>query len=405
MPNCIVCATSTEPVIDFGRMPIANRFLAPDELADEFFFELAVARCPACQLVQLVELVEPARMFHDHYAYFSSTSQQMSLHFAGFADALLAELDAGPRPFVIELGSNDGIMLQHLAARGARVLGVEPSANVAAVAQARGLATHVGFFDGRLADALRDEHGPADAVIGANVLCHIAALDEVFAGVLRLLGPRGLFVFEDPYLPDILERTAFDQFYEEHVVYFRAGSVAALAARHGLELIDVVAQPVHGGSMRYSLAPIGSRPIHARVEARLAHERALGLDTPEPYAALEGRVAGLATRLRETLEQLRSEGKRVMGYGATAKSSTMINYAGIGPALIESICDTTPAKQGRLSPGAHIPVVPHEVFAARPPDVALLFAWNHAREIFAKERGFEAAGGRWLTYLPEFRLT
>lgn len=403
MPTCIVCTEATEPFLDFGRMPIANRFLTPEELDDEYFFQLAVARCPACQLVQLVELVEPTRMFHEHYAYFSSTSQQMSRHFAGFADELLATLDAGP--FVIELGSNDGIMLQHLQAGGARVLGIEPSANVAAVAQARGLATRVAFFDGRLADALLSEHGPADAIIGANVLCHIASLDEVFAGVRRLLGQNGRFVFEDPYLPDILEHTAFDQFYEEHVVYFRAGSVATLAARHELELVDVAAQPVHGGSMRYTLAPSGSRPVSERVHACLRHEQMLGLDTPEPYAALGGRVAQLATRLRETLEQLRREGKRVMGYGATAKSSTMINYAGITPALIESICDTTPAKQGRLSPGAHIPVVPHEQFTADPPDVALLFAWNHAREILAKEHEFEAAGGRWLTYLPEFRLT
>lgn len=405
MPTCLICAAPIDPFIDFGRMPMANRFLLPDELADEYFYNLAVAHCSACQMVQLVEHVEPEQMFHDHYAYFSSTSQHMARHFAGFAEQLLGTLDAGPRPFVVELGSNDGIMLEHLRSGGARVLGVEPSANVAAVAQARGLATKVAFFDGALVDELLREHGPADALVGANVLCHIAELNSVFAAARRLLAPRGLFVFEDPYLPEILTRVAFDQFYEEHVCYFRAASVQQLAARHDLELVDLHAQPVHGGSMRYVLAPTGTRAIHARVGEALARESALGLDGSEPYAALGGHVMALAQRLRTTLEQLRAEGKRVMGYGATAKSATMINFAGITPALIECICDTTPAKQGRLSPGAHIPVVPYAQFVERYPDVALLFAWNHAAEIFAKETAFTAAGGRWLSYLPEFRLS
>lgn len=403
MPNCLVCTATIDPFIDFGRMPMANRFLLPDELADEFFYNLAVAHCSSCQMVQLVEQVAPERMFHDRYAYFSSTSQHMARHFAGFAEQLLGMSSAAP--FVVELGSNDGIMLEHLRAGGARVLGVEPSANVAAVAQARGLATAVAFFDDALVDALLAEHGPADAVVGANVLCHIAEIDAVFAAARRLLAARGLFVFEDPYLPAILEHVAFDQFYEEHVCYFRAASVQRLAARHDLQLVDLHPQAVHGGSMRYVLAPTGTRAVHARVDQALARESALGLDSPAPYAALGGHVATLAERLRATLEQLRREGKRVMGYGATAKSATMINFAGITPALIESICDTTPAKQGRLSPGAHIPVVPHANFVERYPDVALLFAWNHAAEIFAKETAFTAAGGRWLTYLPEFRLT
>jgi methylation protein EvaC len=405
MPNCLVCAATIDPFIDFGRMPMANRFLLPDELASEYFYNLAAAHCCACQMVQLVEHVPPERMFHEQYAYFSSTSQHMSRHFAGFAEQLLGILDAGSSPFVVELGSNDGIMLEHLRSGGARVLGVEPSANVAAVAQGRGLATVVAFFDGALVDELLRKHGPADAVIGANVMCHIAELNAVFAAARRLLAPRGVFVFEDPYLPEILERVAFDQFYEEHVCYFRAASVQRLAARHDLELVDLHAQPVHGGSMRYVLAPTGTRVIHARVGEALARESALGLDGSEPYAALGGHVVALAQRLRTTLEQLRGEGKRVMGYGATAKSATMINFAGITPELIESICDTTPAKQGRLSPGAHIPVVPYAKFVERYPDVALLFAWNHAAEIFAKESAFTAAGGRWLTYLPEFRLT
>jgi methylation protein EvaC len=221
-------------------------------------------------------------------------------------------------------------------------------------------------------------------------------------GILRLLKPEGIFVFEDPYLPDILERTAFDQFYDEHVWYFTAKAVEALGERYGLTLLDALPQSTHGGSMRYVLARSGA--MADRATALLAAEAKLDLDKETPYHNFAERVKRNRDELMALLETLRREGRRIMGYGATAKSATVINYCGITNNHIEAISDTTPAKQGRVSPGARIPVVSRECFISHPPDFALLFAWNHASEIWRKEQSFRANGGRWITYVPRVEV-
>jgi methylation protein EvaC len=234
------------------------------------------------------------------------------------------------------------------------------------------------------------------------VLCHLPYLESVMRGILTLLKPDGFFVFEDPYLPKILEHSAFDQFYDEHTWYFTTTAVEALARRHGLTLCDAAGQATHGGSMRYVLARSG-KPAD-RVAALLAAEARLGLDTAAPYETFAERVRRNRNELMEVLEALRREGRRIMGYGATAKSATVINYCGISKDHLEAISDTTPAKQGRLSPGARIPVVPRENFVSSPPDFALLFAWNHAAEVWRKEQAFRASGGRWITYVPRVEV-
>jgi methylation protein EvaC len=225
----------------------------------------------------------------------------------------------------------------------------------------------------------------------------------LFDGVVRLLTDDGLFIFEDPYVGAILEQNAIDQIYDEHVFYFSAASVHALAAAHGLALVDITAQPVHGGELRYVLARAGRHAPSLRVDAWLAREAGAGLGAADTYAAFARRAVGIRDRLIGAIESAAAAGRRVAGYGATAKSSTIINYCGLGAAQIAFIADVTPGKQGKLTPGAHIPVRPPEYFRANPPDEAVLFAWNHEREILAKESWFAAGGGRWLTYVPDVR--
>ncbi len=404
MSACLVCAAPIDPFLSFGRMPIANGFLRADEFADEHFFELKVAFCARCRMVQLAELVDPARMFHEHYAFFSSTSRRMAAHFERFAAWVRASYFAGPDPFVVELGSNDGIMLRHFAEAGVRHLGIEPSANVARVARERGVRTEVRFFDEATAAAILAEDGPVDALLGANVMCHIPNLHAVFAGARTLLKPRGVLVFEDPYLGDIVEKTAYDQIYDEHAFYFCVQSIAELAARHGLEVVDALAQPVHGGSMRYVLAHRGAFPVSDAVRALRAREDALGLGREETYRHFRESVERSRDELHQLLVDVNAQGKRVVGYAATSKSTTVTNYCGVTPKLVEFISDTTPIKQGKYSPGAHIPVRPHAEFVARYPDYALLFGWNHAEEIMANETAFTAAGGRWIVYVPKVQV-
>jgi methylation protein EvaC len=403
--HCRVCSAKIAPFMSFGRMPIANGFLRPNETENEYFFELAPAFCDACAMFQLMEQPQPEKMFHGQYAFYSSTSRYMQAHFEAFADAMMNGVLAGRKdPFVVELGSNDGIMLRHFQKRGLRHLGVEPSANVAEVARNQGIATVSTFFDRKLADEIASEHGSADAILAANVMCHISDLPGVAAGVQRLLKPDGVFIFEDPYLGDMIAKTSYDQIYDEHVFIFSANSVRRAFARYGLELVDVMPQVTHGGSMRYTLAPKASRQISKNVNEQLAKEAELGLDRPETYLQFKANCENSRTALMQTLERLRGQGKRVVGYGATSKSTTVINYCGITSAHVEFISDTTPIKQGRLSPGAHIPVKPYREFVKSYPDYALLFAWNHGAEIRDKETGFVAAGGRWIVYVPEVAI-
>jgi methylation protein EvaC len=402
---CLVCRASIEPFLSFGKMPIANGFLTREQFAAEYFFELAVAFCPSCQMVQLTELVDRERMFHEDYAFFSSTSVRMAEHFERYARWVRDEYLADPDPFVVELGSNDGILLRHFAGAGIRHLGVEPSANVAAAARGNGVHTVCEFFDAALARRIVSEHGQADAVLGANVMCHIPYIHSVFEGVGTVLKPRGVLVFEDPYLGDIVEKTSYDQIYDEHAFYFSLASVGTLAERHGLEIVDVLPQEVHGGSLRYVLARQGTRPVATSVARQREKERTLGLDRPATYDALRRRIEASREKLRGVLLDMKARGKRVVGYAATSKSTTVTNYCTITPDLVEFISDTTPTKQGKFSPGAHIPVRPYGEFVARYPDFALLFGWNHAQEIRSKEAGFRASGGKWIEYVPEVRIT
>ncbi len=389
--------------MSFGKMPIANGFLTPEQFLSEYFFELKVGFCSVCKMTQLTEQVDREKMFHEEYAFFSSTSARMAVHFKEFADFVKTYLQS-PDPFVVEIGSNDGIMLQNFAKAGIRHLGIEPSANVARVAIEKGVQTICKFFDENLAREIVSEHGQADAFLGANVMCHLPYLHSVAAGIKILLKPKGVLVFEDPYMGDIIEKTSYDQIYDEHAFYFSVASLSHLFEEHELEIVDVIPQDVHGGSMRYVVAHRGAHQPTAAVADQRAREQALGLHLPETYDRVRGNIERSRDELMNLLRDLKQQGKRVVGYGATSKSTTVTNYCGITPELVEFISDTTPIKQGKFSPGAHLPVRPYQDFANDYPDYALLFAWNHAGEIMEKEKQFVSAGGKWILYVPKVAI-
>lgn len=398
--RCKVCSDLVVECIDFGSQPLSDVFPA-DIGGAPFSFRLGVGICVGCTMVQLCEEVPRERMFHDDYPYLSSGSSVMRSHFEGFAKRMLATELAGVDPFAVELGSNDGVMLSVLAGSGVRHLGVEPSGSVAALAVQRGIRVRKAFFEEATALEILDEDGSADLVYAANTLCHIPYMESVLRGVSALLRPTGVFVFEDPYFGDILARTSFDQIYDEHFYYFTARSVQAMAARHGLQLVDVERLPVHGGEVRYTLAHAGGRTPTPAVRQLLAEESERGLGEPETLRAMGERVAANRDALVALLHRLKAESRSVVGYGATAKSATVNSYCGIDRELVSFVCDSTPAKQGRLTPGTHIPVRSPEHFANPYPDYALLYAWNHADEIMEKEQGFRDAGGKWIVYVPE----
>ena len=402
MTGCRGCQSPIETFMDFGRMPLANGFLTPDQFDGEYFFNLSAAYCPRCTLVQLVDQPQRERMFNDSYPFFSSSSLRMQEHFAAMARDVIGRLPPGD-PFVVEIGSNDGTLLRHVADAGISHLGVEPSRSVAAAATARGVETIGEFFDAGLARRIVAGRGHAHAIVAANALSHISNIHAVIEGIEILLAPGGTCIIEDPYWGDVVAQTAFDQIYDEHASYFTVSSLAHLFEQHGLAVLDATRFDVHGGSMRYVIGRTGSRPVSPRVTALLDQERRSGLHQPETFDRFRDRVTAAGAALMTLLRRCQSEQKRVVGYGATSKSTTTINYCGITPDLVEFISDTTPAKHGTYSPGAHIPVRPHREFAERYPQRALLFLWNHAAEVRAKEAAFARAGGRWIAYVPGVR--
>lgn len=404
MATCLICANPVDSFLSFGKMPIANGFLRREDFAHEFFFELKVGYCTHCHMVQLTELVDPSQLFHENYAYFSSISVRMANHFKAFAEMVRETYLTESNPLVVEIGSNDGIMLQNFMRAGIDHLGVEPSANVARAAQEKGVRTINRFFNEETAHDIRREYGPADALLGANVICHLPDMHTLVRGVQVLLKERGVFIFEEPYLGDIVTKTSYDQIYDEHVFYFSLHSLGYLFNQYDMEIIDIMPQTVHGGSMRYVVARRGARPVSAAVQEQLAHEVELGLTRAETYLELRDRIYRSKEELVAILTNLKQQGKRVAGYGATSKSTTVLNFCGIGPDLIEYISDTTPGKQGKYSPGMHIPVVPYAHFQAEAPDHALLFAWNHGEEIIAKEQEFRRNGGKFLVYVPKVQI-
>lgn len=402
--TCRACGGGVSEFLDLGRQPLSDAFLKPDDVEGEFFFRLAVGLCDSCTMVQLMEEVPRDRMFHEDYPYYSSGSSVMRKHFEQTARGFLDTELTSPDPFVVEIGCNDGIMLKAIHQAGVRHLGVEPSGGVAEVARANGVRVRVDFFEESTATEVRAADGPADVIFSANTICHIPYLESIFKGVDALLGPNGVFVFEDPYLGDIVRKTSFDQIYDEHFFFFTARSVRAMARRFGLDLVDVTRLPVHGGEVRYTIARAGMREPTAAVAGLLAEEDEQRLASEQTLRGFAANVARIRDDLVTTLSELRASGHSVVGYGATAKSATVTNFCGIGPDLLSYVCDTTPAKQDRLTPGMHIPVRASEEFSEPYPDYALLFAWNHAEEIMAKEQAFRRAGGRWILYVPEVKV-
>jgi len=404
MKNCRNCGNDISPFVSFGKMPIANAFLTPDQFETEYRFDLQVQFCEKCGLVQLVDQPDPKKMFHENYAFFSSTSNRMISHFKEWADFIKYHFLSYKNPFVVEIGSNDGIMLKNFASANIRHLGIEPSANVAEVASANGVDTICNFFDETLARHLVFEYGKTDAFLSANVMCHIPSIHSIAEGIQIMLKPKGVLIFEDPYLGDIIEKTSYDQMYDEHVFYFSVGSVRNIFGKHGLELIDIEPQNTHGGSMRYTLCHKGAFLPSNSVTDQLKKEEKLKLHLSERYIEFKVSIEKSRNDLCSLLKKIKRDGKRVVGYAATSKSTTITNYCNITSELVEFISDTTPIKQGKFSPGTHIPVLSHDAFANNYPDYALLFGWNHAEEIMEKETAFRASGGKWIVYVPEVKI-
>ena len=405
MKNCRVSGTEIVEFLDFGKQPLGNGFINHDQKDNEFFFNMRLGFAPKSKMVQLIEQPPAEKMFHEEYAFFSSTSNYMKSHFQKFYEEVIeSKYLSSKDSLVVELGCNDGILLKNFSDEGYNHLGIEPSKNVAKVANANGVNTIEKFFTKDVANEIVKTKGKASAFVAANVMCHISDIREIVEAIYILLDDDGVVIFEDPYLGSVIEKTSYDQLYDEHVFLFSAHSIQYLFNEFDMELFDLKPQITHGGSMRYYLCKKGSKSISLNVEKFMKHEKDLKLDDIQTYIEFSKRVENSKSELLNILKKLKAEGKKVAGYAATSKSTTVLNYCGIGPDLIEYICDTTPIKHNKIYPGMHLPIVTYEHYKENPPDYLFLFAWNHGDEILKKELDFTNNGGKWITHVPKVSI-
>lgn len=400
---CLSCGVEgLADVLSLGLMPLANAYRDAGATDDEARYPLEVACCPACSLVQLRHVVPPEAMFSD-YLYFSSYSASMLAHAERLAQSLIADRRLDARSLVMEVASNDGYLLQYFQREGVQVLGIEPAANVAAVARdARQIPTLVEYFGRETGTRLSAEGRRADVLLGLNVMAHVPDINSFLGGVAAVLAPGGVAVIEAPYVRDMVEKTEFDTVYHEHIFYFSVTAVARAVERHGLALERVDRVPVHGGSLRLY---IGRGAQHGPSAQTLLDEEArLGLDRPEYYAGFRRAVERIRTDLIDTVERLSRGGATIGGYGAAAKATILLNYCGLSSPAIAFVADRSPHKQGRLMPGCGIPIVGPETIRARQPEYVVLFVWNIKDEVLRQEAAYREAGGRFIVAVPQVRI-
>lgn len=403
---CLFCGAELKrSFVDLGMSPLCQRHVRPEELGQmEPFFPLLAFVCERCFLVQLEEIVAPSEIFREDYAYFSSYSDSWLEHARRYSEAMIERFRLGPSSHVVELASNDGYLLQWFAKRGLRVLGIEPSANVAAEAVRKGVPSLVRFFGRDTARYVLETHGAADLIAGNNVLAHVPDINDFVGGAKLLLAPRGAITMEFPHLLRLVAENQFDTIYHEHFSYFSLHSIRSIFGARGLELVDVQELPSHGGSLRVFLRHSGTGASAApAVEALLAREDEQGLRDPATYARFADGVRESKRSLLDLLIALRREGKQVVGYGAPGKGNTLLNYCGIRTDFLDYTVDRNPYKQGKYTPGTQIPIFPPERIAETKPDVIVILPWNLAREIEEQLAYTAEWGARLVVPIPTAR--
>jgi SAM-dependent methyltransferase len=401
---CRLCGAPLEHVVaDLGVSPVANDFLREEDLGRmEPFYPLCALVCDVCLLVQLESFEPPEKIFSDDYAYFSSYSTGWLDHSRRYTDATVERLGLGAESKVVEIASNDGYLLQYFVERGIPVLGVEPTANTAAVAIAKGVPTEIRFFGRETAADLQGEHS-ADLLIANNVLAHVPDLNDFVAGFATLLASKGVLTIEFPHLLQLLGKAQFDTIYHEHYSYFSLLTASRALERHGLVVFDVEEIPTHGGSLRIYAGHVPRDPGERVLELR-ERERAAGLEEMATYLAFADRVRREKREIVRFFSEQKDAGVSIAGYGAPAKGNTLLNYCGLGRDFIDYTVDLNPHKQGRYLPGTRIPIrVPEEIRRTQP-DLVFILPWNIRDEVMEQLAFVRDWGGRFAARSPEMRI-
>ena len=402
MQNCRICKNKNlVKVLELGYNALANSFLKKEDFSSEKVYPLDIYFCKDCKLVQLGEIISPEIIF-SNYLYVSGTSDTMKRHFMEFANDIIQKISKFRDPLVVDVGSNDGTLLKGFLNSPVRILGVDPS-NIAKLAQKNGIETFNDFFNKETAQKIVHDKGKAKAILGANVFAHTPNLDLFMEGVDILLDKDGIFVIEFPYLVNLLNGMEFDTMYHEHVFHFSITPLTVLFEKFGFQIFEIKETSVHGCSLRVFVRKSNEK-LPENIQQFIDLEKKMKLDLVETYITFAKKVGKVRNELNRILTELKSDGKKIAGYGAAAKASTLLSYCGIKSDTLDYIADKNPLKQALYTPGTHIPVVPTKKILETKLDYLLILAWNMADEIIQQQKEFQKRGGKFIIPLPDPKI-
>ena len=404
--KCRFCISKLhQSFADLGFAPPSNSYLDANDLSrPEHYYPLRVQVCENCWLVQTEDYAEKGEFFSATYAYFSSTSASWLDHAKTYCADITKRLGLGQQSFVIEVASNDGYLLKNFVAAGIPCLGIEPTASTAAAAEALSVPTLREFFGAALGQRLASEGRKADLIVGNNVFAHVPDINDFTKGLATVLKKSGTITLEFPHLLRLIENTQFDTIYHEHFSYFSLHTAKRIFEAHGLRIIDVVELSTHGGSLRIFGCHEDDPRAATNVENILNLEAAFGLQNIETYAKFQQAIEKLKDGLLRFLLDAKRDGKKVIGYGAAAKGSTLLNFAGVKPDLLPFICDAAPSKQGKFMPGSHIPIHAPSALETPDADFILILPWNIAVEVMEKTRDMVLDKTSYVVAVPELKI-
>ena len=402
--NCKICIKDTTEIMSFGKQPLANNFINKKDFSKEFFYEMKIAYCKFCHTVQLSSIPDKKKFFNQDYAFASQTSVEMINHFKVFSKKIKKLLKKKTSSLIVEIGSNDGIFLKNFTNNSKySLLGVEPATKVSKIAKNKGINNINNFFNYKLSKNIKKKYGKANLIYAANVFSHVSNIKSIVKGIKNLLKEDSQFVFEVPYLLDIIKKKSFDQIYNEHVYFFSVISLMNLFKKYNLYIVQVDRLATHGGSIRVWVGnKIPSLTEKKRLDKIIQIEKKNKLNKYSTYKNFKFEILDIRKKLIKKINFYRKNNFTICGYGATAKSSTMLNFCNFNSHQIKYITDNTPSKISKYSPGAHIPIKSNKFFRKNLTNIVILFAWNHEKEILKKEKKLNNI--KWLTYNKKVRI-
>jgi len=393
--------------VDLHFSPLANAFLTANQLSEpETYYPLKLFVCENCWLVQIDEYVKSADIFNSDYAYFSSYSKTWLNHAKNYVQTVCNRFGFNEDSQIIEIASNDGYLLQYFLDKNIPVLGIEPAANVARVAEGKGIRTIKSFFGEKLSRELAAENVKGDLIVGNNVFAHVPNVNDFVTGLKIILSAAGILTLEFPYLVQLIDQNQFDTIYHEHFSYFSLHAARSILADHGLELFDVEQLPTHGGSLRiYAKHKEDiSKIVLPKVAKLIKYEKEIGVTSTRYYEDFKSGISKIRIAVLKFLFEMKEKNKRVVAYGAAAKGNTLLNYCGIRCDLIDFVVDKSPHKQGKFLPGSHIPVVKEDIIKSVKPDYVFILPWNIKKEIISQLGYIREWNGEFFVAIPSLRI-